>query len=398
MSRASTPPADAASSASAVVKTALSSNRARPAWRRRVYPAVWTAHRWLGLGFAVVIVLVSLTGGLLVMQDEVERVFERGRQVVVVPADTSARAPLADIVRRAAREAPPGFRPLRLEPAAAPDRSDKLVFIGEDRVARWSVFVNPYTGDFLWRGPDQSLLRPWLLHLHDKLHLGDTGYVIVGLAAVALTLLGLTGVWMTRRKVLAVLRHPLRRGRGARLAFSDLHQWFGLVSIYFTLVLGLTGVWFAWLIVPGIFQRETRAPLAEPFDLAQLAPVEPALAAVRARFPGAELARIIFPWDDGVGLQIRVLHRDAPLWRKLSRMEFDPVTGEPRKTVDARDASAGQKFQSILGPLHFGHMGSPLVKWLYVVGGFAPALLAFTGTAIWWVRRARRPKPVEPRM
>jgi uncharacterized iron-regulated membrane protein len=57
--------------------------------------------------------------------------------------------------------------------------------------------------------------------------------------------------------------------------------------------------------------------------------------------------------------------------------------------VDARDASAGQKFQSILGPLHFGYMGSPLVKWLYVLGGFAPALLAFTGTAIWWTRLAR---------
>ncbi len=68
-----------------------------------------------------------------------------------------------------------------------------------------------------------------------------------------------------------------------------------------------------------------------------------------------------------MGLQIRVLHRDAPVWRKLSRIDFDPTSGEVRRIRDAAKASASAQFESILGPLHFGYYGSPLL------GANAPA-------------------------
>jgi uncharacterized iron-regulated membrane protein len=45
----------------------------------------------------------------------------------------------------------------------------------------------------------------------------------------------------------------------------------------------------------------------------------------------------------------------------------------------------------MLAPLHFGFHGSPLVKWLYAVGGFAPAILAASGTAIWLLRTRKKP-------
>lgn len=48
-----------------------------------------------------------------------------------------------------------------------------------------------------------------------------------------------------------------------------------------------------------------------------------------------------------------------------------------------------EKWNSILGPLHFGYYGSPLVKWLFVIGGLMPAVLACSGTAIWLLRRHR---------
>lgn len=359
--------------------------------RWHTYLVLWRLHRWLGLSLGVVIVVLSLTGGSLVMHHELERWLFPHRHVVSAPPDSSQRAPLAVIVRKLQAEAPVGFRPLRLEPGHSPTDSDKIVFVGPDRTTRWSAFVNPYTGEVLWRGSDQSLFTPWLLHLHMHFHVGRWGYVLAGCAGVALTLLGLTGLWITRDRLRALLKHPFRLRFGWRVALSDLHKWIGIATIYFTLVLGGTGIWFSVLIVPRHFERAggEQKPLPAAFDLARLTPVEPAIAATLAHFPGAELARVVFPWDDGVKLQVRVLHRDAPIWRKQSRIDFDPVTGALLKVRDARDATTSEKWNSILGPLHFGYYGSPVVKGLYVVGGFAPAVLALSGTAIWVLRRRR---------
>ena len=58
-----------------------------------------------------------------------------------------------------------------------------------------------------------------------------------------------------------------------------------------------------------------------------------------------------------------------------------------------------QKLNGMLAPLHFGFYGSTLVKWLYFVGGFAPALLALSGTAIWYLRTRKHTRPVRgPRL
>ena len=358
--------------------------------RWRVFLIAWNVHRWLGLAFAAVLIVVSLTGGLLVMHAEIERLLERDRHVITPPASpaSTSRAPIEQILQRADALAPDDFRPLRLEPAPAADRTDKYVFTSHDGAnRRWSAFANPYTGDLVWHGHDQALLHPWLLHLHEHLHLGRAGFVIVGLASVALLALGVTGIWITRDRWRLLFRNPFRRHEaGPRVLFADLHKWLGLASLYFTLVLGGTGLWFAILIVPGALKPETVKPLPAVFHFSRLTPVSPALATARATFPDAEIARIIFPWRDGVGLQIRVLHRAAPIWAKNSRVDFDPLTGATLRIRRATDASPSEKLQSILGPLHFGYYGSPVVKWLYVFGGFSPALLAITGVCIWWRR------------
>lgn len=357
--------------------------------RARAYVAVWKLHRVLGLGFAAMLVLMSVTGAVLVLHEDLERIVEPGH---VAPPDSAANAtppPLADIARSVAPLAPPGAQLFRLEPADAPDATHKFIFRAARGDTRWSALVAPADGGVLWSGADQALFAPWLLELHMRLHSGRVGYVIVGLTGVGLVLLGLSGLYLHREPFAAMLRHPFRARLGWRAAFSDLHQWLGIAGLYFVCVLGLTGSIYVYR---GLTAKRPPAPAAAEarFGPEKLAPLEPMLAAARARFPGAELRRIQFPAQAGAPLTVLLLHRDAPVWRKLSRIDFDPATGAMRTVRAAADAPTAEKFAAMVGPLHFGFYGAPWVRWTYFVGGLTPGALAVSGVLVWFFRSRRR--------
>lgn len=237
----------------------------------------------MGLIFSLILIVVSVTGSLLVMHTELGRILERDRHTIPQPPASATLADVNSVALSLQNVAPAHFRLLRLEPGVYPDSAHKLVYIHEDRVRRWSAFFNPYTGEVLWTGDDQDLLKPWLLHLHEQLHAGPAGFIIVGLAAFALTLLGLSGAWIARKKLPLLLRTPVRLRSGWRAMFSDLHQCVGLVSIYFTLVLGITGMWFAYLIIPGLWTVSPKLP--QEFELQRLTNVRPAIESAMRRFP-----------------------------------------------------------------------------------------------------------------
>ncbi len=357
--------------------------------RWHTHLVVWAVHRVLGLACGALILVASATGGLLVMHHELETVVERGRHLV--PVSANEPRPVLDQVRAAAGLAPAGYRAFRYLPEADPGRTAKVLFVAPDGRTRWSALVDPAEARVVWHGADQGLFTPWLLALHMQLHLGGWGYVVTGIAGAGLFLLGLTGLYLYRGRLGSIWRLPFRRRGSRRLAFSDLHAWLGTVSIYFSLTLGLTGLIYCVTIAPG--QIAAPKPLAAPFDLAAHAPVEPMLAFARTRFPEGSVQRVAFPAHAKAPVTLLVLERGAPVWRKFSRIEFDPASGALRTVRDARDATVREKFSALLAPLHMGFYGSAVVKWLYVLGGFAPAILAVTGTAIWYLRSRRRSGP-----
>ncbi len=360
--------------------------------RWRTYLVVWAIHRVLGLGFGALILLASVTGGLLVLHHELELVVERDRHVLPAIAAAGAVAPsVTALVAAAAPHAPAGYRAFRYLPPAAPGLAAKVLFLAPDGRTRWSALVEPRTAAVRWHGPDQSLFTPWLLALHMHLFAGGWGYLVTGCAGVGLVLLGLSGLYLYRDRLGALWRRPCRLNRGLRVACSDLHKWLGVVSIYFTLVLGVTGAIYSFNIAPG--QLAAPKPLAAPFAFAQHTPVEPLLAFARDRFPAGRVQRVAFPTTAKAPVTLLVLERSAPVWRKFSRIEFDPVSGAVRAVRDARDATVREKFSALLAPLHMGIHGSTLTQWLYVLGGFAPALLTASGVTIWYLRTRRRSLP-----
>lgn len=370
---------------------------ARRLRRWHVWLVVWRAHRWLGLGLGALLVLLSATGSLLVVHHELEHVFEKELHVVArgtglptrdspvasTARETRATPALADLARQTASLAPTGYRLFRVFPARDGQGTHRIVFRAPDEPVRWDVFIEPATGRVRWSGPEQNRLTPWLLGLHMQLHAGRIGYYVTGIAGIALALLAFTGLYLHRDRLSQLWRRPFRLHLGWRVAFADLHKWIGIFTLYFPVVLGLTGA----LYCLSILTAATSAAPAKPFDLNRLAPLEPMLATAREKLPGAEVFRAQIPAADRGVVGVLLLHRDAPVWQKFSRVEFDSASGALRAVKAASDAPFWAQFRSMLAPLHFGLYGAPWVKWAYFVGGLTPGALALSGTALWLIRR-----------
>lgn len=350
--------------------------------RWRGWLLVWRVHRWLGLALGGLIVLLSATGSLLVVHHEIEARLERDRRTAAPPAAGQPTLPLADVVRAAIAAAPDGHRLFRLIPGETPRSTHKVILLTPD-AKRWTMFVDPFTARVHWSGPDQTLFTPWLLALHMQLHAGRAGYIATGAGGLALTVLALTGVYLHRDRLRSLVRQPFRLRFGWRVALADLHKWVGLVALFFPVVLGITGTFYAWIS----FEAKKPAAALSPLAPAGLAPLEPMIAAAATRFPGAELLRLQFPAEADGAVTVLMLHRANLPWQKFSRVTFNTATGAVRSVQAAVDLPRAAQFRSLLAPLHFGFYGAAWVKWAYFVGGLSPALLALSGAALSWSRR-----------
>lgn len=360
-------------------------HRATPATRIRswqVWLLVWRVHRWIAFGFGALLVLMSATGSLLVLHHELEQVIEPQHHLVRDVAANAPLRPLGELTAMISDYAPSDFRLFRVLPAADARTTHKFLFLGPDQKTRWAAFVEPASGRIRWTGPDQRLFTPWLLHLHMHLRLDRAGYWITGAAGLALALLALTGLYINRDRVATLWRHPFRLRLGWRVALADLHKWIGVLTLYFPLVLGITGTLYVWAIL----DANPAAPAAVTLRPATLPALEPMQESARQHFPNAEVLRFQFPAEAHGAITVLLLHRTNPPWQKFSRVEFEAQTGALRRVRDARAASAGEQFRAMLAPLHFGFYGAAWVKWAYFFGGLAPLFLSVTGVLLWWVR------------
>ena len=102
------------------------------------------SHRWVGLAIALPLLLVSLSGAVMVFEDQIDRALNP--QVSFVTPGGQVLAP-SDVVRRAAA----AFPDAQLGALTFPDRPDYALQISATSKALgpFTVGVDPYTGQIL---------------------------------------------------------------------------------------------------------------------------------------------------------------------------------------------------------------------------------------------------------
>lgn len=355
-------------------------------------------HSWLGLITGLGLLVIGLTGSLLVFHEELEMLVNP--ELARVEPTATGRMTFDTLLAEARRQLP-GYEVTGWLPQHDTPRLADVLYVIRHGSNEWLVAtLDPYTGHVL-ASPRLGIqtVTGWLLDLHYEFFADHTGLFAAGLFAVALCLLGVTGVWIYREFWKHIF--TLRWRRGARLLFSDLHKFVGISSAAFNLLLGFTGAyWNLTHVIGHWISGDPPQPKIEHRLYAETLSLDTLNRDAAARLPGFRANFVSLPSSPSapaVTLWGTIEPRGPLTGPYGSTVVYDSQTGAHKSTADLRSASRWARIKDTFGPLHFGTFGGLPVKILWCLGGLAPGILAVSGFAIWWVRRSSARRSVKPR-
>ncbi|HET6375670.1 MAG TPA: PepSY-associated TM helix domain-containing protein [Methylocella sp.] len=300
------------------------------------------------------------------------------------------------------------------------------------------LFLDPWTGNELGRRLNGDLsqglinLMPFIYDLHWRLALGNSGFWILGIAAVLWTIDCFAGFYLTLPVAIANFWQRwkpawlIKWRAGACRINLDLHRASGLwlwpmlfLFAWSSVMMDMRPV-FDW-----VMQRlfDYRAPMEEFMSMAQEASDKPRLdwreaQAAGERLLAAEAARHGFKTGQPLGLGYipdlgayqyevrgsRDVFERAPQGGSTAVI-FDGSTGALMNLSLPTGERSGNTVESWLYALHMARVfGLPYQIFVCILG-LVTAMLSVTGVYIWWkkrqarkISRARRGAAAEPQL
>lgn len=336
-----------------------------------------SVHAWAGAVLALLLMLVSLTGTLLLWKDSYLKLTVPQARVEFTP-EPEALAHIA----------------LGIEAVLDPEAILSIEFATADLPLTYVVTADEEYAYFdsqgmlvdRWQG--NGRFEEWLYDLHHRLLLGDDGLLVIGISAMAtvvLVFLGLLSYWPFRRG----WRHGLLPASLTRDALRSSHRNLGLVLAAPLLMTLLTGIVL-------VFPAQTEELLLEELRVTQeysdamtigLDTVSggssgdwvPAMQRALAVFPGASIRSVqppgYFNYYRVLGLQ-----QAGEFNRKgMSKVYIDPEAGYMDVRIDALALPAIERAYNAVYPLHTGDAGSVLYRIFLTLLGAGLFLLSAAG-------------------
>lgn len=344
-------------------------------------------HLWAGILVSLYAIVISLSGSILVFQDEIRLASLRH-----APLDRAHVASIDTVVARAHE----GF------PAS------RLTYVGlpQEESPWWTLFLTDAHGkpDLAYADADSGiplarqgrLFIDFVLDLHVYLLAGQTGFVVNCVAGIVLLLLAITGaiLWwpgikLWKRALTVSLRHGWKRVN------FDLHNavgiwtlaivsWWGITAVYFLLPEKVSAVVNAISPLVGM-----KAPTAvEPATrVASVASLDEILAGLPQLGPG-RLSGVGLPAEPGGAVTVYVDLRDPGDFSHRDIFTFDGHSGKVLTVWHyGQNRSLGDWVLWLMYPLHFGTLWGMGVKILWALLGLGVAVLSATGLLMYWNRK-----------
>jgi uncharacterized iron-regulated membrane protein len=360
----------------------------------RLYRVIWRWHFYAGLIVLPVLLIASVTGGLYVFREELERmIYPRLMFVEPQPQTVAYNEQLA----KATAELPAGAIVHGISISDDPKRAtDIIAEIGPERYV--SVYVNQHTGAVLGRLEYDRSLFGVILNIHRTLLAGMTGRVIVELATSWGIILVVTGLylWWPRRgsKALGVWL-PRLRGK----SYVIWRDWHTVPGFYFSLLAFLvmgTGLFFTLVFARGY---QAVASVTNSYPASYLNPPKSVRKERAVRLGADEIITIArreqsekrmyvdFPHTGEDSFTVYAGSFDSP--STLTYLYIDQYSGAVHDAIRWRDISAAAKIQISAYSIHVGSIYGLPTKILAVLVCLLIVAMSVTGAAMWWVRRPR---------
>ncbi|MBF2029849.1 MAG: PepSY domain-containing protein [Oscillatoriales cyanobacterium C42_A2020_001] len=363
---------------------------------KKLRDVLFPLHRYVGLAIGLLLIIVGLTGSLLVFQHEItDFLVEQQFGKVVPEGQPVAIATILDTVKAKFADQPDlkllGIN--TLPDSHAPYRA--LLKAPDDQLTE--AFVNPYTGAIMGDRIWNHTLIGFTFSLHYQLLAGEVGQIIVGIAALMLLILSLTGIalWSGWRKLISGFKikwnaHPKRTN-------YDVHKVAGIVTAVFLSMIAFTG--FCWnfyeqtkpLIHAATLTPVPPPPVSTPIAGKTPLPLTDILQKADAALPGAATTFIRVPQNpEGAFLIGKKQPQENSDHYGDSRIYLDQYTGNVVQLTNGLELSRADKVLNAFVPLHYGTFWGLPSRIFYIFVGLSPLILFVTGFVMWWYRKRKK--------
>ncbi|QMW22990.1 PepSY-associated TM helix domain-containing protein [Sandaracinobacteroides saxicola] len=347
-------------------------------------------HLWLGLILGFFWALQGLTGSILVLHREADRLVNPA----LASGATGPWLPLESLVAAAG---------VKAERITIVDSARNSLAIHHGKAdSRRAVIVEAATGTILGDRavtapqPDREGIFRWLFLLHHELLAGDLGETILGISALFLFSSLLLGLWIATpwRGLFRI-----SAWRTSRIRLWGWHRMVGVLAALALLPLSLTGAYLIW-------GKELRAAAATVWPM-QLPPegkstlagpaigLDRAWAIANGQFPDATFVSATLPGPKAAAYKFR-LHQpgEARALFGVTAVWVDGASGTISYRYDPLDAAAANRVIDSLFAIHSGEIAGWPGRLAVLAAGLSLPMLWITGLWAWLRAQKRRNRPI----
>ena len=312
-------------------------------------------HRWFGLSLGLVVIAMTLSGGVLIFHDAILR-FKWPELATPIKSGQAHRYPeILAHVERQFRE--PGVALIKF-----PDQGMNAfrLWLKDDS----EVLAHPVSGKIISRWAWHETLTSILFEFHANLLAGDIGEQVAGCLGILLVGFVVSGLvlWWPRRRTFR-LRFVLPRAlSSSRLMRS--HAAMGVIFAAPILLFAITGVTLvfyrpvATLLTSLLDSRPPLTPSARVLPNNQsMRPWGEILRTLAETLPDGKLVYYIPPRPDNAVMTFR--KRMPGEWHPNGRsfILINPYTNDVLQSIDARQQQFGMRLVEKFYPLHASKIG-----------------------------------------
>ena len=356
-------------------------------------------HGWCSLPIWILFCFICITGTIAVFSHELTWLFNENARAVN-PNDLPAK-PISELVT-AVQGAYPSANittVMTFEPYLI-----NAVIFSTETIPSGIAYVNQYTGEI--QEVNQGItfinfmrsLHGWLLFPWQSSY--SVGYYLV--SAMSFVMIGalVTGLVIYKRFWRAYTQPKIRAKQGKKTLLTDLHKHGGVWSIWFLIVMSLTGLWYftQQVMWHADIDIEAHPPLVAASDIPLGEKAEPpvtfadAMKTTEERFPEFRPSYIMMPEHNRDMFKI-MGGGDTVFFDDYSyRVNINPWTGEIASETTPESMGALQTIQHIVDPLHYGTIGGIWTKAIWFIFGLILSAMSVTGFLIWGSRTVKAAK------